>query len=159
MTVILKQRTCIDKEGRAVPDGHPSSRFLVGPQGARISDDQAKSLGLKDGYLNDTQPKNSKHKEVRPDQNKEYKPEGDKGHSPSSEPSKANKDLSRKEQIQGIMKGMIKESEQSGEDFARLFTNSGLPDANVISSRLGSTVKSLERDECWEAIRQLANRG
>ena len=49
MSVILKQRTCVTEDGKAVPDGHPDARFLVGPKGAKISDDKAEALGLVDG--------------------------------------------------------------------------------------------------------------
>ncbi len=53
MAVILKQRTCVNADGMAVPDGHPDSIRLIGPEGATVTDEQAKSLKLVDGALPD----------------------------------------------------------------------------------------------------------
>lgn len=50
MTVVLKQRTYKTKDGRACLVG-PDAAFLVGPVGARITDEQAVALGLVDGRV------------------------------------------------------------------------------------------------------------
>ena len=58
--VTLKQRTYRTKEGKAVGHGDPGAAFLVGPEGGRVSDETAVSLGLVNGQL----PKNASPEEL-----------------------------------------------------------------------------------------------
>ena len=51
MSVTLKQRTYRTVAGKAVAAGTPEAAFLVGPAGAKVSDDQARALGLVDGKV------------------------------------------------------------------------------------------------------------
>lgn len=49
--VTLKQRTYSTKAGKAVGHGNPNAAFLVGPEGGKVSDETAVSLGLINGGL------------------------------------------------------------------------------------------------------------
>ena len=154
MSVTLKQRTYQDAEGRACGEG-TAARFLVGPEGARVSDETAISLGLVDGLL----PDSPKGKERKERQDKEQKgPQEDKtGRRTPNQgrpvgtpaPKKGDRGVRLKEVIQA----MVSEAKAGGKKvLAKLFTKDGKPDIRVISSRMEDQVSGPERDEAWAEL-------
>lgn len=155
MTVTLKQRTYRTAEGRAVAAGDPSAAFLVGPAGARVTNEQAKALGLVDGDV--------PSKSIEPDEAQ---------HSGNPEPAKRqapaeDKEVKRREDkdasgaggqetgIADVMRAMVNEAQDGGEAvYGKLFTGDGRPDSRVLSGRLGFVVSGHDRDAVWAALVQ-----
>ena len=130
MGVKLKQRTYENKDGRACEEKDPNAAFLVGPNGATISDDKAVSLGLTDGRLAGT--------------GKEDIPVDKKAED------------GRKVSISVVMLEMVDEVRKDKTQKSKLFTKQGLPDCQVINSRakLDPKVTNGERDKVWVSIPQ-----
>lgn len=153
MSVILKQRTYRDENGKAVEHGDVTARFLVGPAGAKVTDQQALELGLKDGAIRKKRKSPAQDKSVKPDQDKESKGEDDKSsdggtpdQSPPTDESVANDPDKRSTAIIKTMKAMVEEGDK------KLFTAKGLPDTYVLSTRLEFQVTMNERDDLWNTI-------
>ena len=150
MSVTLKQRTYCDAEGRACAEG-PAARFLVGPEGARVSDETAISLGLVDGLL----PDSPKGKERKERQDKSRGPQEDKtGRRTPNQGrplgSPAPKKVDRGARLKGILQAMVAEAKAGGKKvLEKLFTKEGKPDIRVISSRMEEQISGPERDEAW----------
>lgn len=51
MSVTLKQRTYANADGKAVGADYMGQKTLIGPAGAKVSDEQARSLGLDNGAI------------------------------------------------------------------------------------------------------------
>lgn len=175
MTVRLKQRTYVDKAGK-VSGTPPSSGSLIGPEGARISDETAVHYGLLDGYLPDSQ----EGKALRKQQDKERKgPKADKtgrrkagkgqplaepkpppeqepaaaestpNPEPGPEPTPEQPDKAAK--LGKAIESMVAEAEAGGDPaYERLFTNDGKPDSRVLAARIEDSVTADERDAAWE---------
>lgn len=76
MSVTLKQRTYANAEGQAVGADYPGPKTLVGPAGAKVSDEQARLLGLENGAI----PQADTMKSAEPSGDKSYHGEAqDKG--------------------------------------------------------------------------------
>ncbi len=158
MSVILKQRTCRDDDMKALPDGHASATFLVGPEGGKISDETSIALGLVDGWL----PDSDGAKEAKKHHDKESKgPRADKtgrrkarGGTPLAQPKE------KSELLVDAIGSMIAEVKAAGEEGGtnaadevtqKLFTHDKKPDSRVLAARLEDNVSAAERDEAWEA--------
>lgn len=158
MSVILKQRTYRDVDGKAVEHGDVTARYLVGPAGAKVTDQQALELGLKDGAIKKKRKSPTPDKSVKPDQDKELKGEDDKspdkktGQESSPEKENVAKDPDkRKAAILKTIGEMVQDEEAKGDDEkSQLFTAKGLPDTYVISTRLQFNVSVIERDQLWK---------
>lgn len=158
MSVILKQRTYRDENGKAVEHGDPAARFLVGPEGAKVTDQQALELGLKDGAIKKKRKTQTQNKGGKPDQDKESKGEDDKSADKtpdqgSPKPEDIASDSKRRSSaIKNIMMLMVKESKESGDAGKNLFTANKLPDTYVLSTRLEFQVSVKERDILWAEL-------
>lgn len=164
MGVILKQRTCEDKNGKAVPDGNKDSRYLVGPKGASVTDKKALSLGLVDGHLPDYEQMEEDRlaNEERRDKDAAEKKEAQKPEDKSMKPSqnkeadKAGKKepnpLSLEERIKDCMETMATEAIGNSEAEERLFTVKGSPDTYVLSTRLEANITASVRDKLWAEV-------
>ncbi len=144
MTVTLKQRTWRTEDGKAVPDGHPLAAILVGPPGAKVTDEQARALGLKDGDL----PKGSAAGPVEG-----FKPVPRAAVQNAAE-AKAAAPVGdeRTVKIKETMRDMAAEAKADESKESELFTAAGKPDANVLSSRAGTAVKAPERNLLWDEV-------
>ncbi len=181
MTVTLKQRTCMNDDGKAVPPGHPDSAFLVGPKGAKVTDAQANQLGLVDGALPDfdkikaevdesirlQREKDAKEREEHNEKlaikegRKLGRKEADKPEDKSVKQGE-NKDAGKDEtkgdpipldaRIKDCMVTMATEASASSKAEEELFTTKGAPDSYVLSSRLQVTVTAPVRDRLWEEV-------
>lgn len=154
MTVILKQRTYRDANGRACAEGL-AARFLVGAEGARITDETAISLGLVDGFLADS----PEGKERKARQDKNYKgPQEDKTGRRTPNQGRpvgvpAPKKEDRGSRLKGILLGMVSEAKAGGKKvLGKLFTHDGKPDIRVISSRMEEQISGVERDQAWAEL-------
>ena len=149
--VILKQKTWKDKAGKAVAHEHPDAAYLIGPQGAKISDESALALGLEDGALPKTGTFTPGPKELTGTRKMlhEVDVEQKKAATESVDETAARHDdeaATRQDQIKAEMRNMVK------DDGA--MTAAGLPDARTLSSRLGFSVKTPERDEVWAEVEE-----
>ena len=151
MTVTLKQRTWRTADGKAVPDGHPLAAILIGPPGAKVTDEQARELGLKDGALPkgaEAGPREPTSREALSQQvrDAEAARDGKKG-ADDSEPGD-----DRTAKIKEAMRDMAAEVKADPAKEDELFTAAGKPDANVLSSRAGHSVKATERNDLWAEV-------
>lgn len=153
MSVTLKQRTYRDAEGRACAEGQ-AARFLVGPEGARVSDETAISLGLIDGWLPDS-PTGKERKEHHdksrgPQEDKTGRRTPNQGR-PVGSPAPKKED--RGARLKEVIRAMVSEAESGGKKTRKkLFTSEGKPDIRVISSRMEEQISGVERDEAWAEL-------
>lgn len=138
MSATLKQRTWMAEGGRAVHEGHPDARFLVGPAGSSVSTETALSLGLIDGAISDA-PQPPRIDQVS-EKTTPHVPIDMKRPDPDSIESR----------LQATMGEMIIEAEVGGDiEREKLFTSSGKPDARVLSGRLETEITAAVRDQAW----------
>ena len=154
MSVILKQRTYRDENGKAVEHGDATARFLVGPEGAKVTDQQALELGLKDGAIKKKRKSPAPNKSVDPDQDKELKDGDDKNSTPDDEETPKDIATDSEKRSNAIMKAM---SIMAAEGDKNVFTAKGLPDAYVLSTRLEFQVTVKERDVLWAELLESMN--
>lgn len=150
MTVTLKQRTWRDLAGNAVGEPPPTG-FLIGPEGGRITDATAVSLGLVDGFLPES--KEGKERADKMVRQKEDKT-GRIGRQPAQgQPMGGHATPNRPEKIADLMRKMQVEADEGGDEVrTKLFTADGRPDLRVLSGRFGDSIKGPERDAMWATV-------
>ena len=156
MSVLLKQRTYRTANkpdgslGFAVEHGHSQAAFLVGPEGSRVSNETAMSLGLVDGALPTKEQKEKLDKSGGPKNDKS----GREGRKPQQgSPLTPPKDKSGK--LQGAIRMMVAEAKEGGaKTMEALFTREGKPDTRILTARIQENVTGAERDEAWEAFQE-----
>jgi len=151
MSVKLKQRTFTDKDGRAVGEGDPTATFLLGSEGRTVSNETALATGLIDGHLPESVSKerrDSFDKELHTGQDKQgmRQPMPGRPLNPVEEPA------TRKEKIKGYMRAMAEESKDDPDKEKKLFTDSGLPDVQELTRRMGNKVNTKERGKAWKEV-------
>ena len=152
MTVSLKQRTYRTKDGNAVGEGDTKAAFLVGAEGAKITDETAVSLGLIDGHLRDSEAVTKERRDA-------YDKEKNKGEDKSGRRKAAtgrpvNSPKPKEERLAGAIRKMVEEVKADATKKEELFNLEGIPDSQVLSTRLESKISKSERDVAWSKFLQ-----